>query len=53
MLEVNKCVPSATGWYGHVEVAKVLIENGAEVNAVNQWERQHFTTQLKVDMLML
>ena len=33
--------------YGHVDVAKVLLQNGADVNAVDyRKNRQHFTSQL-------
>ena len=38
---------TALHFEGHVDVAKVLIQNGADVNAVDKdkW-RRHFTTQL-------
>ena len=38
---------------GHVDVAKVLIQNGANVNALRETNARHFTSQLKVDMLAL
>ena len=31
---------------GHVDVAKVLIQNGADVNAVDKWKGRHFTGSL-------
>ena len=38
---------------GHVDVTKVLLENGADVNAVNNEKTQHFTSQLREDMVKL
>ena len=39
---------------GHVDVAKVLIQNGADVNAVEMNTKgRHFTSQLRMDMLTL
>ena len=43
-----------TGWKGHADVAKVLIQNGTDVNAVTKKKTgQHFTSQLRMDMLTL
>ena len=34
-------------WHGHVDVVKVLIQNGADVNAVavNKWTALHFAAE--------
>ena len=38
---------------GYVDVVKVLIQNGADVNAVTKSNVRQFTRQLRKDMLTL
>ena len=35
----GKCTPLQTAQYGHADVVKVLIQNGADVNAVDKYKR--------------
>ena len=39
-------------WKGHVSVVKVLVQNSADVNALDEGDWTLFTTQLRMDMPM-
>ena len=49
--DIEKRALHDAAWSGYVDVAKALIQNGADVNAVDEENRRHFTAQVHTSEL--